>query len=326
MQSLKNILMFSTLLLITAFSLIFSVMQGSIDISFWEIIQSFLSSSDELTKQILLELRFPHIMAAFVTGGLLALAGCLIQVLLRNPLADPYVLGVSGGAALGTLYGIATGITGSLMIGESWIGSLITTFLVFILSKRKNKWSTQHLLLTGIAIASACSGLISFILVISPEKQLRTILFWLMGDLSFAEPRASFSGGIILFISLILSMANARGLNIFVRGEREAKALGVATMKLKIQIYLLISLCTATAVTIAGCIGFIGLIVPHIIRLTGSYHHKFLLPFAVLLGGSLLTLADALSRTLFLPQQLPVGIVTSLIGIPIFICLLQRTS
>lgn len=307
---------FSILGLLAIASILLSLFKGSTLIHPQQLITAIFSQQDALTRHIFLTLRLPRTGAAFVTGGLLALAGALMQILLRNPLADPYVLGISGGAALGSLLCILCGLTGYWITGGAWLGSLCAILLVFALAKSKN------MLLIGIAVASGFAALISFILLISPDRELRSMLFWLLGDLSYAHVPVGES--CILLLGLIISMSFARQLNIFVRGEPEARALGVHTTHLQIRIYFLSALLTAAAVTLAGCVGFVGLIVPHIFRLLYGSNHRYLLPGSVLLGGSLVTLADTLSRTLFAPIQLPVGIMMSLIGIPIFIGLLLR--
>lgn len=305
-------------------SMLLSLFNGSTSISAANVWQTLLGQNTPLLHEIIFELRLPHMLSAFTAGGLLALAGALMQVLLRNPLADPYVLGISSGAALATLLCMLIGVSGYWLIGGAWLGSFATIFCVLALANLKNTWIPQRLLLTGIALACGFSALISFILLTSPEKTLRSMLFWLTGDLSFAHfPAAEF---ILLFLGLLISLSFSRELNILSRGEREAKTLGINTQHLHWKLYLLSSLLTAAAVTLAGCIGFAGLIVPHVFRLLGGHDYRFLLPGCVLLGGSLVTLADTLARTLIAPQQLPVGMVMTLLGVPVFLVLLQKNS
>ncbi|MEO8401811.1 MAG: iron ABC transporter permease [Gammaproteobacteria bacterium] len=302
-------------------SILLSLFNGSTLITPHQMISAFAGHSDALTHQIIFDLRMPRTLAAFVTGGLLALAGAMMQVLLRNPLADPYVLGISGGAAVASLLCILMGFSGFWLTGSAWVGSLLAIVLVFVLSHRKNGWQHQSILLTGIALASGFSALISLILLTSTDTELRGMLFWLLGDLGYAHFPV-FEGS-VLGAGLLISLSLGKQLNLFVRGENEARSLGIHPSSLKIQIYLLSSLLTASAVTLAGCIGFVGLIVPHLFRLIWGSDHRYLLPGCVLLGGSLLTLADTGSRILFAPTQLPVGIVMTLLGIPIFLMLLR---
>jgi len=256
---------------------------------------------------------------------LLALAGALLQVLLRNPLADPYILGVSGGASVGALGAILLGLGGLWITGSAFFGAILSILLVFVLAhERKGSWTPTRLLLTGVVIAAGWGALISFILVISPDTHLRGMLFWLMGDLS--QTNTSITGVIVLLAGLLLSLPMARDLNVMVRGDLRASALGIPLNTLRMQIYVISALLTATAVTFAGNIGFVGLIIPHFMRLLGAHDHRILLPACVLMGGSLVIVADTLARTLLAPQQLPVGIVTAIIGVPVFLYLLQKNS
>lgn len=313
MMKTRPICLFLILSLIASICLLMSLFQGDV----------LINSDSTLSRQILLLIRLPHALTAFVTGGLLALAGAMMQVLVRNPLADPYILGVSSGAALLYLICLLLGLGGYWVTGGAWAGGLLAIFLVFILNKQKMH-SSQQLLLTGIALASGFSACVSLILVASPDPMLRSLFFWLIGD--FTNTQIPWLPGIILIGGLIFSLSMARELNLLVRGEKEAKSLGVNTKNLYLKLYLLSALLTACAVTLAGCIGFVGLIVPHLFRLLFGYDHRILLPGCVLLGGSLLTLADMFSRIVFFPQEIPVGIIMTLIGAPIFLFLLQKKS
>lgn len=310
------------LIFIALLSIFFSLSHGSTVISISQLYKTLIGQGTDLSYDILFHLRLPRTLSAFVTGALLALAGALMQVLLRNPLADPYILGISGGGAVISLILIAFGVTGYWLTGGAWIGSLITIFLVFILAKHQGTWNSQRVLLTGIALASGFSAIISFILLLCPEKELHSLLFWLLGDLSFAHMPVLET--MILLIGFFCSFRLANQLNILVRGEREAKALGIHTARLQVQLYFLSALLTASAVALAGCIGFVGLIVPHLFRLIGGHNYRLLLPGSAVLGGALLTIADTLSRTLFAPQQLPVGIMMAFLGVPIFLVLLNQ--
>jgi len=271
-----------------------------------------------------MRLRLPRAMNAFTTGAMLALAGALMQVLLRNPLADPYVLGISGGAAVATLGAVLLGIGGLWLNGAAFAGALLSMFLVFGLARGTGVWSSTRLLLTGVIVAAGWSALISFLFTVSPDATLRGMLFWLMGDLSNAE---NYLTGIVgLALGLGLSLPLARSLNVMARGELTARALGVPVTGLRLHLYVLASLLTAVAVMTAGSVGFIGLVAPHIVRLAVGSDHRILLPGAALFGGSLLLLADTVARTALAPQQLPVGVVTALLGVPLFLYLLTRAQ
>lgn len=310
-QTFKPILFALGLVL---FSLLLSLSKGSTSTPLYQLL-----FQDDQT--IFLQLRLPRTLAAFTAGGLLALAGTLMQLLLQNPLADPYALGVSGGAALVTLLLMLLGVSEYGLIGGAWIGSLFTIVLMLLLA-RKHQWQTHTLLLSGIALACGFSAGISFILLIAPDAKLHSMLFWLAGDLNGA--RFPWLGLSVLTLGFVACLLLAPGLNVLGRGEKEARSLGLPSKRYRFLLYLLSSLFTATAVTLAGCIGFIGLIVPHITRRLCGYDHKIVLPLAMLLGGSLLTLADTFARTLFAPQQIPVGIIMALIGVPVFVWLLQK--
>lgn len=303
-------------------SLMLALSAGSIDIGWYDILASFQSDQPSMKQTLVQELRLPRALGAFITGGLLALAGALLQVLLRNPLADPYVLGVSGGAAVAALLAIMVGSSALMISGSAFIGALCSMLLVFGIAHGQGSWTPTRLLLTGIVLASGWGAMISFILTISPDQSLRSMLFWMMGDLSFVQ--ATTPGFIVLLLGLLISLPIARSLNILTQGELQATSLGIETHRLRILVYLLASMLTATAVTMAGSIGFVGLVVPHLIRMMGFSDNRVLLPAAVLFGGSLLILADTLARTIIAPQQLPVGVVSAAIGVPLFLFLLYR--
>jgi len=283
---------------------------------------ALLQGSDPLARTLIFELRLPRALAAFATGGMLALAGALMQVLLRNPLADPYVLGISGGAAVAALLSLMAGLGGLLLAGNAFLGALASMLLVFGLAHGRGAWTTTRLLLTGVVVAAGWGALVSLILAVAPERGLHGMLFWLMGDLS--QPPSPGWGLLACGLGLLLCLPLARDLNVLARGELAASALGVAVPRLRLLLYFIASLLTAGAVTIAGSIGFVGLIVPHLLRLTGLRDHRHLLPGCVLAGGSLLVLADTLARSLVAPQQLPVGVITALLGVPLFLYLLNR--
>lgn len=277
-----------------------------------------------LEHTLIWEIRLPRSLCAFAVGGLLALAGTLMQVLLRNPLGDPYILGISGGSATATLLAMLLGISSIWLTGFAFGGALLSMFLVFGIAHGRGVWTPTRLLLTGVVIAAGWGALISFILAITPAARLPGMLFWLMGDLSNADTPAI--PLLLLILGIAIALRQAPALNLLSRGELQATALGVDTPSLRNRIFLLASLLTAAAVTIGGSIGFIGLVVPHLFRLTGSSDHRLLIPGATLLGGCLLLLADTLARSLLAPQQLPVGVITALLGVPLFLYLLNRST
>lgn len=246
-----------------------------------------------------------------------------MQVLLRNPLADPYILGISGGAGVGALLAIFFGMGVAGLNGFAFAGALLAILIVFGLAHGDGSWTQTRLLLTGVMVAAGCGAVITLLLSIAPEERLRGMLFWLMGDFSQGvNPTYALIG--MLGIGL-LTAPLARDLNVLIRGNDTAKALGVSVSFVRIAIYLLASMATAVSVTTAGSVGFVGLVIPHLTRMLVGNDQRILLPTSMLAGGIFLVLADTLARLLIAPQQLPVGVVTALIGVPVFLYLLNRT-
>lgn len=321
----KPVFILILLIIISIVSFIFALSVGSLSLSFTEIIHTLQGNGSLIANNIIYDLRLPRAYVAFITGGLLALAGMLMQVLLRNPLADPYILGVSGGASVGAMLAISLGLS-SLISAAAFIGSLLSILLVFGLAHGRGSWNPSRLLLTGVVIAAGWGAIINFILSLSPERPLKGMLFWLMGDLSHAQVEQLSNPvlPVILITGLLLSFVLARSLNILSRGEMQASVLGISLKPLRLSLFLIASGLTAVAVTQAGSIGFVGLIVPHMMRLLMSSDHRWLAPSSVLAGGSLLLLSDTIARTIIAPQQLPVGVITAFIGVPMFLYLLNR--
>lgn len=303
-------------------SVAIALSSGSVHLDWGSVWRAVTGQERGLAYDVVMQLRLPRAINAFTTGAMLALAGALMQVLLRNPLADPYVLGISGGAAVAALGGMLLGAASAWLNGAAFVGALASMFLVFGLARGAGAWSSSRLLLTGVIVAAGWGALISLMFALSPDVNLRGMLFWLMGDLGNSERTLPGIAGLLL--GLALSLPAARALNVMARGEMAARSLGVPVQALRLHLYVVASLLTAVAVTTAGSIGFIGLVAPHILRLAAGNDHRILLPGAALFGGSLLLLADTIARTAIAPQQLPVGVVTALIGVPLFLYLLAR--
>ena len=319
----KALLIIASLVLAGISSVLFSLSHGSLELSGPALWRAFFDSEHPY-HMLLTELRLPRSLSAFAVGGLLALAGALMQTLLRNPLADPYVLGLSGGASVGALIAIGAGAGGFWISSGSFIGALFSMLLVFSLAHGRGSWTTTRLLLTGIVVASGWGAVISFILATSDDNSLRGMMFWLMGDFShIPSPNIPL---LTLLIALALCLPLARQLSILSRGELQAHNLGINVSRLRWVIYIIASLLTGIAVSHAGSIGFIGLVVPHLVRLAIGNDQRMLLPASVLLGGTLLTCADTLARTVVAPQQLPVGVLTAILGVPVFLYLLRRAK
>ncbi len=318
----RPLYLLSALLLISMSSILLSLAIGSVPLSMADLWAVFNGETNGIAATVINELRAPRIYIAFVTGALLALSGVIMQVLLVNPLADPYILGVSGGASVGAISAMALGFGGIWISSSAFVGALVTILLVFGLAHLRGQWNPSRLLLTGVVVAAGWGAIINFILAASPEKPLRGMLFWLMGDIS--TTRADLFPLVILLMGGLLAFFLARQLNLLARGDQQASALGVSVAQLRILLFFLSSVLTAVAVVQAGSIGFVGLIVPHMIRLLYGSDHRVLVPASMLLGGSLLVISDTLARTIIAPQQLPLGVITAFIGVPFFLFLLNR--
>ena len=303
---------------LAAVSLVAAVVVGSVHLDWTTLWQG----DGGAARAILFDLRLPRAIGAFACGGLLAVAGALMQVLLRNPLADPYVLGISGGAAVGALLALLLGAASLVVAGASFAGALAAVLLVFALAHGDGSWTQTRLLLTGVIVAAGAGAVVSLILSIAPDHLLRGMVFWLMGDAGqISTPWPALA---LLLGGLALAMPFARDLNALSRGAMLAQALGVRVARLRALVYFLSALLTAGAVTTAGSIGFVGLVVPHLVRMLVGNDQRRLLPAAALAGGTLLTLADTLARVMVAPQQLPVGVLTAMLGVPSFLFLLSR--
>jgi iron complex transport system permease protein len=314
----------ATLSLLLAFALasvLAGIALGSVAIPAKEIYAALTGPSAGTARDILLELRLPRVVAAFSCGGLLALAGTLLQVLLRNPLADPYIFGVSGGAALGVLTGMLLGLGFLTQTGFGLAGALAASLLVFGLSFRSGDWNPYRLLLTGVVVAAGLGALLSLILVLAPSTAVKGMLFWLMGDLSHAQN--SWPALVVLALLLAVTVPLAQAMNVLALGRDKAQSLGVAVNGIEVTLYVLAAVATVTAVLIGGTIGFVGLIVPHLVRMLGLPDHRWLLPAVAFTGGGLLVLADTAARSIWAPTQLPVGVLTALLGVPVLLLLLS---
>ncbi len=317
----RALIILAILLLLAAASMGLALTTGSLPVALMDVVAA-LFGGDGPGARVVLDLRLPRALAAFACGGLLAFAGTLMQVLLRNPLADPYILGISGGASIGALGAILLGFSGMGVDTLAFGGALAALLIVFGLAHGDGSWTQTRLLLTGVVVASGCGAVVALLLTIAPEAKLRGMLFWLMGDLSEAGD-ARFALGVLILV-LAAAMPFARELNLLARGPDMARSLGVAVPRLYRLVYFLAAVATAVAVTIAGAIGFVGLIVPHLVRLAAGSDQRLLLPASAVAGGGLLVLADTLARSVVAPQQLPVGVLTALIGAPVFLFLLAR--
>ncbi len=324
-QRSVTLVVFATLALASVATFALALSLGSVSVPADAVLRGLVSATD-MGSRVVHDLRLPRAGAAFATGALLALAGTLMQVLLRNPLADPYVLGISGGAAVAALSVMLVGIT-QAVAPAAFGGALLSTAIVFGLARTRGErtpWTATRLLLTGVVVAAGWGAAIALLLTLAPNAQVKGMLFWLLGDLSAVE--RAWPAFAVLVVALLLTLPLARDLNVLARGDDSAAALGVAVSRVSSAVFTLAALTTAAAVTTAGSVGFVGLIVPHAMRLLIGNDHRLLLPAAGLAGGCLLLLADTIARTIVAPTQLPVGVITALIGVPVFLLLLRRRA
>ena len=327
----RALLIVGALLLAAVASLLVAGMTGSIAIAPGELpaalVQVLHGRSDSMAAT-LLELRAGRALTAFVTGGALALAGVMMQALLRNPLADPYILGISAGASVGALLALLLMCAAATVDAAALAGAVGVAMLLYLFARRDmrsgaaTEGGTSMLLLTGVILSSSCMALVTLMLSIAPEGRLRSMVFWMIGDLAGAPVRAL--PWIVLGGALLYALRSARAMNVVALHADNAGTLGIRVGALRKGLFLVSGLLTASAVTSAGSIGFIGLIIPHACRFAFGPDHRVLIPAAVLGGGSFLVLCDTLARTMVAPTQLPVGAITALIGAPVFLYQLHQ--
>lgn len=309
---------------LSVLSLAAALALGSVPLPVSDVFGALFDTTPGVTRDIVWRLRLPRAFAAFACGGLLALSGVLLQALLRNALADSYILGVSGGASLGALGALTLGLSATAGSAAALAGALAAIAIVFGMTFRGGSWNLYRLLLSGVVLSAGFAALTSLMLVLAPAAQVKGMLFWLMGDLSYAQS-PWFACSLLIALTL-LAVALAPRLDILSLGETKARSLGVAVTPLQLTIFFVAALATVAAVMLGGAIGFVGLMMPHAVRLLGAARHRVLLPAAVLAGAGFLTLADTCARTVWAPQQLPVGILTALIGVPCMLLLLGRRA
>ncbi|WP_020656614.1 FecCD family ABC transporter permease [Massilia niastensis] len=327
----RALLIIGILLVCAVASLLFSGMTGSIRVALADVpnaLRELAGGRAESLPASLLELRAGRALTAFVTGGALALAGVMMQALLRNPLADPYVLGISAGASVGALLALLLMATAATVDAAALAGAVAVSMLLYLLARRDLRsglaaeGGASMLLLTGVILSSLCMALVTLMLSIAPEGRLRSMIFWMIGDLAGAPLRLT--PWIVLAGSLVYALRSARAMNVVALHAEAASTLGIRVGALRKGLFFVSGLLTASAVTSAGSVGFVGLIIPHACRFAFGPDHRVLVPAAVLAGGAFLVLCDTLARTIIAPQQLPVGAITAVIGAPVFLYQLHR--
>ena len=280
---------------------------------------ALFDDSDGTARTVITAVRLPRVLAAFGVGSLLALSGVLLQALFRNPLADPYVLGVSGGAAIGALLAMIVGAEAFSVHSAAVVGALGAVAIVYLLAR---SGGTPRLLLTGVVLASACGAVISVLLALADSTRVRGMVFWLAGDLEWAF--SPWMSALAAVGAVIVAMMVGRPLNVLAAGEMRARSVGLELEVWRSLLFFACALLTAIAVVSAGTIGFVGLITPHAVRLTfRTSDHRIVAPASAVLGGTLLAIADLVARTIASPRQLPVGAIMALVGAPLFMALLR---
>ncbi|MCK5548761.1 MAG: iron chelate uptake ABC transporter family permease subunit [Thermoplasmata archaeon] len=338
----RTLLVFVLLTIALILSIVFALMVGSLGPigRGMPYLMSFEAFFDVLTggagkwangtlfSTVIFEIRMPRILLSAVVGGGLAVAGALMQGLFKNPMADPFILGTSSGAALGASFVIlfGFGVAASLYSLPllAFLGAVVTSFVVYGIARVGGRVQTRTLLLSGIAVGSFLSAIVTFLLFIKQE-QFKSLFFWLLGSFSMAERWEYFLIAFpIIMLAMIASLAFSRDLNIMLLGEDSAHTLGVNPEMLKKIILVITSVLVGVCVAFTGIIGFVGLIIPHVVRILMGPNHSYLIPASFLTGAIFLLWADTLARSIIAPTELPIGIITAFCGAPFFIYLLRR--
>ncbi|MEQ9440107.1 MAG: iron ABC transporter permease [Cyclobacteriaceae bacterium] len=326
------------LIILLVLTVLFSIRYGAVDITLDEIAASFQHwfTPDDmmLNERILMEIRLPRAILCVFVGASLAVGGALMQALFRNPIVEPGLVGTSSGAAFGSALYFALGATFDFNAGEwtlpiaACAGAIVSTFLVFALSESKQtgKSSITTLLLTGIAVNALFLSGVGFLSYIARDPQARSITFWNLGTLSSANWHSVIIVGMSTVLCIVISLRYAKQLNALMIGEEEAEFMGVNLKRLKLYVLLVNVIMVAVATAFVGVISFVGLIVPHLLRMLNGSDNRFLIRNSVLLGGLLLSAADLAARMILRPAELPIGIVTSAVGVPVFIFLLRKKN
>jgi len=305
-------------------SFIYSLSVGPLSIS-WSELVTILSGQggDTTVSAVILKIRLPRALLAALVGASLSVSGAAFQAVLRNPLADPYILGVSGGAALGAVTAIWLGFSAAIFLpGSAFLGALAALGAVYWVAKA-HRGSSHTLILCGVIVGSMASALLLFILWLSPADQTRAAIFWLTGNLALADYRLLYWIMPVALIAFVALWVESRSLDLLTQGEETAADLGLAIGRARLVIFVAAGAMTAAVVAVAGLIGFVGLTIPHMTRLLFGPAHGRLLPASALSGAAFLVLADAFSRQLYSPAEIPVGVVTAMLGAPFFLYLLR---
>ena len=284
------------------------------------------AESDSVLYSIIWRIRFPRVLLATIVGATLSLGGLVFQALLRNPLAEPFILGISGGSAIGAIIGILLGLSRFPGICfTAFLGSLGTLALILVMSTGKSILRKDALLLSGVMVNAFCSAIIMFLVSITQDARLHNIIFWLMGDLSAAELPQVVILGAILIPCFILVFVFSHAMNLLMMGKDMALTMGINIKAVTLTLLIVTSFMVSATVSFSGLVGFVGLVIPHLLRLVLGPDHRFLVPACLFGGAAYLVLCDLLARTLPQQGEMPAGVITALIGAPLFIILLKKS-
>ena len=316
-SKVKSLRLIVGLLFLLVFTLLLAVLLGSERLSFFDLSES--------QKIILFEIRLPRVLLAASVGACLAVAGAAFQALLRNPLAEPYLLGISNGAALGTMFAfVFLGQFDFLRPVMAFAGAVLATFAVYQMAKSRAGMNTERLVLSGVIVTTFLSSIIVLLTTLLDATKLRSFTFWLLGDLSQATPNSFYLAGITAIIGTLILTATARSLNLMMLGERDAFDFGVEVQKTRLIVFATASALVGISVASSGSVGYVGLVIPHIVRLKIGSDNRNVIPATAIVGAVFVVLADTIARTAIAPRELPVGAITALIGAPMFIYLLRK--
>ncbi|MBU1055656.1 MAG: iron ABC transporter permease [Proteobacteria bacterium] len=285
------------------------------------------TAADSMLNTIIWQIRFPRVLMAVLVGATLSLGGLVFQALLRNPLAEPYILGISGGSAIGAIIAILAGL--SLFPGVSLLafsGSIIILVLILAMSSGQSILKKDSLLLSGVIINAFCAAVIMFLISMAHDTKIHNIMFWLMGDLSMIEMRHVGYLALILLPCFAIIFIFSNSMNLMLLGKEMAQSMGVNIKAVTITLLITTSLMVSATVANCGLLGFVGLVMPHLLRLTFGSDHRILVPACILAGGSYMVICDLLARSIPQQGEMPVGVITAMIGAPLFIYLLKRSA
>ncbi|MEJ2206447.1 MAG: iron ABC transporter permease [Gemmatimonadota bacterium] len=317
------------LVVLLACSMVASVRFGSVDLGTADVLSALTGVAPPWVRTIVVDLRLPRALLGALVGGGLAVAGATFQALLRNPLAEPYILGISGGASVGAVLMLATGIAGAgswTLPLAAFLGALLAIVLVFGVATASGRgMDVRVLLLAGVVVAAFFSACIALILSVSEARTVQSAVLWIMGSLANAGWSNVIVAAVYTLPATVLLIGLARPLNLLAIGEETAQYLGTDVERVKRLALGVAALITAAGVAVAGVIGFVGLVVPHAIRLLVGSDHRALLPLSFLAGAAFLALADLVAKLVLAPTEIPIGVITAFVGVPLFLVLLRRS-